>query len=292
MKPADVIRLVVLAALWGGSFIFMRVVAPVFGPVWTASLRVLVGGAVLLAYCRLTGFGVGWREHLRHYAVIGLLNSAVPFFLFAYAALRLPASLSAIFNSTSPLFGSVFAALWLGDALTGRRAAGLLLGTAGVALMSWRQGAAIGPGGGLAMGACLGAACCYGLAASYLKKFARHVPPLGVATCSQLLAGAMLLVFAPFAPLRGAVTPEAAACLVALALLCSALAYVLYFRLIADVGPAKALTVTYLIPVFGILWAVLFLGETVTLPMLAGGGLIVAGIALVVQPKPADPVAG
>ncbi len=100
MKPADAIRLVVLGALWGGSFIFMRVVAPVLGPVLTSGMRILIGGSALLLYFRIIGFNANWREHFRHYAVIGVLNSGLPFLLFAYAALHLPASLSAIFRSS------------------------------------------------------------------------------------------------------------------------------------------------------------------------------------------------
>ena len=287
LKTSDVIRLVVLASLWGGSFIFMRVLAPVLGPVWTAGLRVLIGGAALLLYFQVVGFNPGWREHFRHYAIIGVLNSAVPFFLYAYAALHLPASLSAIFNSTAPLFGSIFAALWLGDRLTGWRLGGLGLGIAGVAVATWRPGVEITAGSGPAMLACLGAAGCYGLSGTYLKKFARHVPSLGVAGCSQMLAGVLLLAFTPFSPIRGDLTPQVVGSMLGLALLCSAVAYVLYFRLIADVGPAKALTVTFLIPVFGIFWAVLFLGEEITVPMLAGGALIVLGTVLVLRTKPA-----
>lgn len=285
MKPADLIRLVVLASLWGGSFIFMRVAAPVLGPVWTAGLRVFIGGAALLVYFRFIGFNANWREHFRHYAVIGVLNSGVPFLLYAYAALHLPASLSAIFNSTAPLFGAVFGALWLGDRFTVARFGGLALGIGGVAIASWRPGVAFDPSSVPAMAACLGATCCYGLAGTYMKKFARHVPSLGIAGCSQMIAGVLLLALTPWSPIRGTVTPEVLGSIVALALLCSSLAFVLYFRLIADVGPAKALTVTFLIPVFGILWAVLFLSETITGPMLGGCALIVLGVVLVVRPK-------
>ena len=284
VKAADIIRLLVLAALWGGSFLFMRVISPVLGPAWTAGLRLTVGGAALLLYFQFIHFNPDWREHFRHYLIVGVLNSGLPFFLYAYAALHLPASLSAIFNSTAPLFGSVFAALWLSDPLTGQRLAGLGLGIAGVALASWRHAVAPEPGSTIAMAACLGAACCYGLAGAYLKRFAKHVPPLGLAGCSQALAGVLVLTGVPLTPARGALTPEVAGCLLGLGLLCSALAYVLYFRLIADVGPARALTVTFLIPAFGILWAVLFLGEHVTPTMLAGCATIIAGTALVLRP--------
>lgn len=287
LKTTDVLRLLVLAAIWGGSFIFMRVIVPALGPVWTAGLRLAIGGAALLAYIRFIRFAPGWRQHFRHYAVMGVMNSAVPFLLYAYAALHLPAALSAILNSTAPLFGTIFAALWLGDSLSVLGGMGLVLGTAGVALANWRPGVTVADGSGPAMLACLAAAACYGLSGTYLKKFARHVPSLGMAGCSQVVAGAALLLFTPLVPLPVAATPLVAGCLLGLALLCSGLAYVLYFRLVADVGPARALTVTYLVPVFGILWGVLFLGERITLPMVAGCGVILLGTTLVVSPKPA-----
>jgi drug/metabolite transporter (DMT)-like permease len=277
MRPSDYARLFALAAIWGGSFIFMRVLAPALGAFATADLRVLIGGLVLALYARLIGLNANWREHWRHYVVIGLLYSGVPFILFAFAALHLPASYSAIINSLTPLFAAVFAAWWLSERLTGGKVAGLVLGIAGVALVAWRGGAPHDPMMPWAVLACVGATICYGLAGAYTKKYASHVRSLAIATFSQLASGLVLLPLAIARPPTGPYNVTIALNLLGLAVLCSAVAFVLFYRLIADVGPTRAMTVTFLVPGFGMLWGVLFLGEHVSLTMLAGFALIIAG---------------
>jgi drug/metabolite transporter (DMT)-like permease len=277
MKTADVVRLLTLAAIWGGSFLFMRVLAPVIGPVWTASSRVLIAGVVLLAWYRIVGFDVQWRANLRHYAIIGGIGSALPFTLFAFAALHLPVGLSAILNASAPLFGALLGAIWLNEALTTRKLAGLALGIAGVGLVSGVGGSSLDAASIGSILACLGAALCYGLSGVYLKLRAAHLPSRAIAGASQLVAGLMLLPLAPLAPATGALTLPIVGAMLGLSLLCSAVAYLLYYRLIADLGPTRALTVTFLIPGFGMLWGALLLDEPITAAMLAGCALIIAG---------------
>jgi drug/metabolite transporter (DMT)-like permease len=284
VRTEDIARLAALAAIWGASFIFFRVLAPVLGPVVTACARVLIAGAALLLYCRAIGFDTRLREYWREYLVVGIVNSAVPFVLFAYAALHIPASHSAILNSTAPLFGALLAPLVLGEPLTARKLAGLVAGMAGVALVSNAGPLVAESGFAWAVAACLVAALCYAIAAMYMKLRAAGAAPLAFAAWSQLFAGLALLPLIPVVPVRGEVTALVVAHLLALALLCSALAYLLYYRLIADVGPSRALTVTFLIPAFGMLWGALFLRETITLSMLAGCALIVGGTAAVLRP--------
>ena len=291
MRLGDVIRLVILAAIWGGSFIFMRIIAPVLGPVLTADARVLIAGAVLLAWFRLTRYAVDWAAHWRHYVIIGAVNSAVPFCLYSFAARHIPAAYSAILNSTAPLFGAVFSALWLGDRLTLRKLAGLLLGAAGVALVAGASATdRLDEWFGWAVAACLAAAICYALAGVYMKRHGSGLKPPAVAGASQWAAGLLLLPILPLAPPSGPVTPFIAANVLGLALLCSAVAYLLYFRLIADVGPTRALTVTFLMPMFGMAWGALFLGESLTWGMAAGCALIVAGTALVLRGPAGRPI--
>ena len=281
MRSADYIRLFGLAAIWGGSFIFMRVLAPVLGAFATADFRVLIAGVVLTAYARSVGLESDWRSQWRHYVVIGLLYSGIPFTLYAFAALHLPASYSAIINSLTPLFAAVFAAIWLSEPFTSSKLAGLALGVFGVTLVAWHGGAPHDPMASWAVFACVGATICYGLAGIYTKRFAAHLRPLAIATFSQLSAGILLL------PLVGASPPivpfgaTIALNLLGLAVLCSAVAYVIFYRLIADVGPTRAMTVTFLVPGFGMLWAALFLGERVSVTMLVGFGLIVSGTLVV-----------
>jgi drug/metabolite transporter (DMT)-like permease len=283
MNTKDLLRLLTLAALWGGSFIFMRVVAPVLGPLITADLRVLIAGIVLVGYFRLIGFDPEWRRFWRHYLVIGVVNSALPFCLYAYAAQYLPASYSVILNSSAPLFGAIFGALWLGEKVTTQKGIGLLLGASGVCLIARVKPAQGGANFAFAVVACLLAAACYGLAGIYIKKFASQVKPMAIAGASQLLAGLVLIPFAPLAPASGPTSLFIVLNVLGLAIFCSAIAYLLYYRLIAEVGPTKALTVTFLMPLFGMLWGSLLLGETVTLAMIAGCLLVLLGTVLVLQ---------
>ena len=284
MRASDIARLVLLAAIWGASFIFMRTLAPVLGPVLTAASRVTIAGIALIAWFRITGFDSELRRHWRPFLVIGVLNSALPFLLFSFAAVHLPASYSAILNAVAPLFAMLLSALWLDERLTAHRLGGLAAGIAGVALVTGAPPVVPDALFGWASAACLAGALCYALAGIYIKRRAAGAKPMAIAGWSQVFAGCALLPLTPFAPATGAVTGVVVANVLGLALLCSAVAYLLYFRLIADLGPSRAMSVTFLIPLFGMLWGALFLDETITLPMLAGCALIVGGTLLVVRP--------
>jgi drug/metabolite transporter (DMT)-like permease len=245
---------------------------------------VLIAGAVLVAYCRATGFDAELGRYWRQYVVIGIVNSTVPFVLFAFAALHLPASYSVILNSTTPLFAALLAVPLLAERLTVAKLAGLVAGMAGVALIS-RAGPVVPDlGFGAAVAACLAATFCYAASSIYLKKHAAGAKALAIAGWSQVFAGLALLPALPFAPPSIALTPLIIANVLGLALLCSAIAYVLYYRLIQDVGPTRAMTVAFLMPAFGMLWGALFLDEEITLPMIAGCGLIIGGATVVLRP--------
>ena len=286
MATIDVLLLLALSAIWGGSFIFMRYLAPLIGPVATADMRMFIAGVFMALLFLAVGFKPEWRKNWKHYLVIGVLNSAVPFLLYSMAALHLPASMEAIFNSMSPMFGAVFSAIWLKEALTARKVTGLLLGVAGVVVMSSLGGLDASAATILSVVACVCAPMCYGLAGIYIKKRAGGVKPVAIAGGSQLAGGLALMPFLLAAPPpAGAITVQAALLVAAFALLCSALAYLIYYRLIASVGPTKALTVTFLIPVFAMFWGFLFLGEAITGSMLAGCAVILVGTFLVAAPR-------
>ncbi len=283
MRAADYGRLVALAAIWGAAFIFMRVAAPVLGPAWTPELRVLIGGLALLAWFRVVGFDPGLRQHWRFYLLIGTVNIAVPFVLYSFAAMHAPASLLSIVNATAPIFGLVWSALFRDERITLRKAAGLCLGVAGVALIAQPPATASEPLFGWAVAAALGACCAYGLTGVLIKRFATGASPRGMAAGNQLAAALVLIPLLPLLPPLAAPSALVIANLLGLALLASGVAFLLYFRLIADVGATRALTVTYLIPLFGILWGWLFLGEALPAAALAGGVLILAGTVLVTR---------
>ncbi len=282
MRAIDVFHLLLLAAIWGGSFVFLRVLSPALGPIVTADLRVLIAWVALGVYLRALGLDVEWRRFWKRYLVVGALNAALPFFLFAFAALHIPASYSAILNATSPLFSALFSSLWLDEKFTGKKIPGFVLGIVGVALVTRIGLTGSNTQAHWAMMACLMAAVCYGCASVYTKKFMVAVKPTVIAGASQLMAGLLLLPLVPLAPPPGPVTALVVINMILFALLCSGLAFLLYFKLIADIGPTKSMTVTFLMPAFTMLWAAIFLGEAVTLSMLAGCGLIICGTALVV----------
>jgi drug/metabolite transporter (DMT)-like permease len=283
MRPADYGRLVALAAIWGASFIFTRVAAPSLGAIWTAELRVLLGGLALLAWLRVAGFDAGLRRHWRYYLAVGTVNSAIPFALYAYAAIHLPASLLSIVNATSPMFGMLFGALFATERVTLRKLAGLALGAAGVALVAQPEGLQAGTAFYAPIAAALGACAGYGLTGVLVRRWGQGVPSRGVAAGQQLAAAAVLAPLLLIAPLPAPPSALVVGNVLAVALLASAVAFLIYFRLIADVGATRALTVTFLIPPFGVLWGWLFLGEALPAGMLAGGVLIVTGTVLVTR---------
>jgi drug/metabolite transporter (DMT)-like permease len=289
LRPRDIAELFALAALWGGSFLFMRVAVPAFGPIALAFLRVFGAALLLVPLLAARGELAALRRHWKPIAIVGFVNSALPFLCFAYAALSINAGVSAIFNSATPLFAAIVAWLWLGDRLTPLRVLGLAIGFAGVLWLGWDK-ADFGPGGSAwAVGACLLATMSYGIGPSLTKRHLGGVPPLAVAAGSQVAAAAFLAV--PAALAWPTIAPSANAWLMValLAFLGTGLAYVLYFRLIVNAGPANAVAVTYLIPIFAVVWGGVFLGERLTLPLVAGCIVIFIGTALatgVLAPRP------
>ncbi|MBI3230942.1 MAG: EamA family transporter [Burkholderiales bacterium] len=286
MRPAVIYRFVLLAAVWGASFLFMRVAAPSLGFLWTAQIRAGLAGIALLIYLRFRKQKLEWRQNWRHYLMIGLLGSAIPFVLYSYAALKIPAGYSAILNSTSPLWSVVLGVMFWRQRLHLRTCIGLLCGVGGVSLLVHLGPVAFSVEVVIGVLCCMGATICYALTGEYTKRLAGTIASPLIATGSQigaaLFIAAPTLAFAP-SPLHASVAALAAA--LGLALLCSALAYLLFFGIIQEVGPVKALSVTFLIPVFALLWSWLLLDEAVTLSMLAGCGLVIVAMALVSQQK-------
>jgi drug/metabolite transporter (DMT)-like permease len=280
LKKSLPFEFLALGALWGSSFMFMQVGGHAFGIVPTVALRVMIAAVALFIILYFSGQFASLRQHWLKVFVIGVINSAIPFALFTYAVMHINTGLTAILNATVPLFGALIAWIWLKDRLTGLRILGLVLGFIGIALLTGDQ-ASFKPGGsGMAVLACLAAAICYGLAASLAKRYLSEVPPLASATGSQI--GASLVLAIPCWLTWPSQNPglHAWASMLFLGVMCTGVAYILYFRIINEAGPTIALAVTFLIPVFATFYGVIFLDEVVTQWMLMCALITVLGTAL------------
>ena len=286
MTRSDYARLLSLAAIWGSSFMFMRLLAPVLGPLWTAQLRVGIAGLALCGYFAVIRLDCEWRRLWKEYLITGLINTGVPFVLFSYAALHIPAAYSAIVNATVPLWGTLFAAIWLKEKLTRAKLVGTALGIAGVAVATGIGTETMSGEVMLALLACTGAAICYAFGGIYMKKYVKGANPMAIAGTSQLLAGVALLPISVFIPMRAPPLPSTWAIATLFSLLCSAVAYILYYRLMEDIGPTRTFTVTFLVPVFAMIWGVLLLAEPVRLHMMIGAALVIGSTMLVLELKP------
>ena len=303
MKARDLTDLLLLAAIWGASFLFMRMAVPAFGPVALAFVRVSGAALFLLPLLLWRGEWPALRQHWRTLLVLGLTNSALPFLCFGYAVTTLPAGLAALFNAATPLSTALIAWAWLGTPLTRWRSLGLALGFVGVVglglykslLGGSLQALQFDHQTALAVGACLAGTLLYGHAASYARRYLAGVPAMAMAAGTQLAASVALLLPALWAWPAANPAPGDWLLAAALAVLASGVAYILYFRLISHVGPTQAASVTFLVPVFASVWGALVLGEVVSTPMLVGGAVILAGTALVLglipRPRPATPPA-
>ncbi|WP_244815979.1 DMT family transporter [Caballeronia sp. Lep1P3] len=294
MNPVNLAQLLLLAALWGGSFLFIRVGVSDLGVAPLMALRVGIGALFLLIVLVLRGSArrafSTMRERAWPLLVVGVFNSAAPFCLFAYAELTLSAGVTSVINATTPLWGALVAFLWLGDRLNRLRVAGLAIGFAGVLALVWDQMFAhdasalashITPAAtALAALAALLATLCYGIAASYTKRHLMGVDSLTVAAGTMSAATLVLLPFALVAWPAGPVSFNAWGAVLGLGVACTGVAYMLFFHLIAVAGPARAITVTFVIPIFGILWGAMFLSERVSVGMAAACAVVLAGTAL------------
>ena len=279
MSFSSFIRLILLAAIWGGSFLFTRIGVPSLGAVILVEYRVGLAALFLMVVAMFLRKPLNVMQHWRHYLVLGVFNAALPFMLFGFAALTLTASALSILNATTPIWGAIIGAVWSRQPLSGRTVLGLGLGIAGVGLIVGFDHWAAQPGAGIAIAAALLATVCYGIATTYAR-IATHVDSFSNAHGSMWAA---TLVIVPALPLASATTTPGTGIMlavVALGVVCTGIAFLLYFRLVKDIGGTSTLTVTFLIPVFGILWGHLFLNEAVTPSMIVGSLIVIIGTAL------------
>ncbi|GAA4650142.1 DMT family transporter [Kistimonas scapharcae] len=280
MRWASALCLVSLAAIWGSSFLFIRISVPVLGPALLMEVRAALAAVFLLVTAGVLKKSLPPIQNWRHFLILGFVNSALPFLLFAYAVQMLTASLLSVISATAPLWGALIGALWYRKPLMPRQTTGLFLGLAGVSVLVGYDSAAQLEGASFALVAGFGAASLYGVASVYAQAVT-HIAPFDNAHGSMWAATLLLLPLVPFSPVD--TVPDAPILLAVLMLgvLCTGFAYLLYFRLVADVGASAALSVTFLIPVFGIFWGYLFLGEPVGWHTVLGTLLVLLGTALV-----------
>lgn len=289
MRNTYWLPLVVLSAISSLSFLFTRSVSQTLSPIFTADVRALLGGGCVIAYSIATGIRLDWRSNFIPYLVIGCLNFALPFFLYSYAARYLPVAYLAILNATAPMFGAVVSAWFLKEKFAWSGSIGLLFGLAGVAVIC-ETGFRSQAGTDFLKGslACIAGALSYALAGTYVRRRASGLSATAISGGTQFLAG---LLMVPFAAASLPVAPVPVAVIVNLAMLAivnSAIAYLLYFRLVLAIGATRALTITFLAPAFSACWGFMFFGERVSGRMVAGSLLVLLSVYLVNhQPKPA-----
>lgn len=280
MTPKYVLELLLLASMWGASFIFMRIGSPEFGPVLLMALRTLTASLFLLPLVFFTKKQSGFKGYKAKIFVVGLFNTAIPFVLFGYATLTLSGGLTSVLNATTPMFGAIVAYLWFREKMSISASFGLLIGFIGVYLLMLDK---------LTLGqenillptlAALAASLCYGLSANYTKKYLTGISSTVLASGSQVAATIVLLPLSFYFLPDQMPSNTAIISVLLLGVVCTGIAYIIFFHLIANLGPAKAISVTYLIPAFGLFWGSLFLNEVITSSMILGCGFILTGVAL------------
>ncbi len=284
MRPADLARLVALAAMWGASYLFMRFAVPYFGAVPLIELRVAIAGTALAVFVAATGGTVGWRKHWRAFLFVGAIGLAAPFVLIAEALTTIDASTAAILNALSPLFATLVAAIWIRDPVTPAKMAGIALCLVGTAVLVGWTPKPMTAHELLAASFSVIATALYGYTIVFTKVHLKEASPMGTSAGTLVMAAIALAGVVPFAPPPhplASVAPMAWIAMLGLALVSTTVAFIFYYRLIADVGPVKAITVTLLVPIFGMVWGVIFLGEPVTPGRLAGCAIILAGCSLI-----------
>jgi drug/metabolite transporter (DMT)-like permease len=298
MKKADALVMLLLAAIWGASFLFLRVAAPVLGPVAVAAIRATGAALILLPLVHFKGQLGALRGYGPTLIVAAILSCVLPFLGLSKAAQLMPAGPLSVLNATTPMWGALVGWLWSGERLGGQRLAGLALGIAGVAWLAEQRSGLGGELHSLAVVLALSSTLMYAVAVHHSKKYLSGLPSLAVSggllgTSALMLLGPALwlgpvpVYAATKVPLHwGDVHGVVWGAMAGLAVMCTGVAYALFYRLIDRIGASRALTVTFLIPPFGMLWGALWLDEVVTLPMLMCTAIIVMGTVLSTQSLP------
>ena len=277
MKILDFIQLLLLASLWGSSFLFLRMDAPILGPIWLIEIRLLLSGLIFIPYLIRKKNFIFTKFQLVDLIVLSLLNTTIPYLLFAFGSIHLTAGLNSILCATTPLFGIIIANIWLKEKLTFKKLIGLILGFAGVIIVVDFNKISVFNNSIIAIFGDLLGSFFYALGANYIKCKFTNVSPLVITSFSLISSAFFLIPFLPFSRLEHIPSLKIISSIIFLAFICTSLAYLIYFKLIKNIGSTKALMVHYLIPFFSMIWGNLFLQEIVTSFMLSGSLLIILG---------------
>ena len=279
LQLKHLLLLLLLAAIWGASFLFARVSAPEFGPITFTSIRIGIAALALLPILFLKNHWQILWENLGLIAFIAVLNSALPFMLLAYTTLYLSAGVTSVLNSLVPIFSAVIAHYYLQDYLSRKQTIGLAIGITGV-LILMSDKLALGNNTILPLGAAFLSGLSYAISANITKKKLSHVPPRVLAASSMFTAGILLIPFGILNWPEQMPGVHAWMAVVAVAILSTAFAYLIFFWLIKEIGPTRTVSVTLIIPIFGIIWGALFLSESITLNIILGTVVILVGAYL------------
>jgi drug/metabolite transporter (DMT)-like permease len=285
MKAKDIFRLLLLAAIWGSSYLFLRIAAPAIGITMTMGLRITIAALFMILVFSFLNKLPEYKLYWKQYLILGMLNLVAPFALVTFAVANLNASIGAILNATTPLFTMIISSLWLKEKLSVRKVFGLFIGLMGmVILVGWipvdLSGNTI-----LALAFSLMASLSYGFGAVYIRINFMQSSPMQTATGQISAAALIVLPLLIFSNHGHEFNLNMTIVVLALALICTALGYALYFKLISSIGSTNASLVTMLVPVFSLIWSIVFLDESLTPGLLAGLGLIVGSLKLVLSPS-------
>lgn len=280
MTPRYIFELLLLASIWGASFIFMRISSPEFGPILLMALRSLTASLFLLPIVYIRKKQSGFYGNKTKIFFLGIFNTAIPFVLFGYATLTLTGGLTSILNATAPIFGAIVAYLWFRDKMNIIASSGLLIGFIGVYILMLDKLVIDQQDILLPTLAALVGSLCYGISANYTKRYLTGISSIVLTSGSQVAACIILVPLSLFFIPSQMPSNSAVFSVILLGILCTGIAFIIFFNLIANLGPAKAISVTYLIPAFGLLWGSLLLNEVITTTMLVGCGFILTGVAL------------
>jgi drug/metabolite transporter (DMT)-like permease len=281
MRPSDIVWLLLLSALWGAAFIFLRVAAPVVDPGWIAFLRTGLAALTVIVYTTFCRLPLQLRAHWRAYLYVGALNASLPWLLYSYVGKVLPASYMVILNSSTPMFVLLIAMI-TGSEQVGRwKVLGLVLGCVGVSLIAGLGPLQMNADVGIAVGMCLVSALCYALGGLAIRHYGKDIDSRVLTAGSMLIATLLLVPALGPAPDAVALEAKVIGAIAVLGMGCSGIGYLIYYRMVGRVGASRSLTVTYLMPLFGTFYGVVLLDEPFGLGIAVGGMTVLLATALV-----------